>query len=166
MDNRETRLNVREAMNNRGTSAVEFTLVLPIAALLIVAALGISLTGVRGIVAQLAAVRAARVATVFQDDLIDAELYAALPPTVFRGGLAEITGERLISNELPGTLELIAAPSGALDFEGLRMSLLRRDARITPALPRALPNSVLRGGDTPSPYCRDDGGYSVCGYEE
>jgi hypothetical protein len=152
--------------NSKGTSAVEFTLVLPIAVLLIVAALGISLTGVRGIVTQLAAVRAARVASVFQDDLIDAELYAALPPVGFRGGLAEITGERLISNELPGTLELIALPSGALDLERLRMSLLRRDAQVTPALPRGLNEGVLRGGDTPSPYCRDEGGYSVCGYEE
>jgi hypothetical protein len=152
--------------NSKGASAVEFTLVLPIAVLLIAAALGISLTGVRGIVAQLAAVRAARVASVFQDDLIDAELYAALPPVGFRGGFAEISGERLITNELPGTLEVIAVPSGVLDFEGLRMSLHRRDARITPVLPRGLNEGALRGGDTPSPYCRDDGGYSVCGYEE
>jgi hypothetical protein len=139
---------------------------LPVAVLLIVAALGLSFTGVRGIVAQLAAIRAARVAGVFQDDLINAELYAALPPEAFRGGLAEITGERLVANELPGTLELVAVPSGVLDFEGLSMSLLRRDAPITPALPRGLPDAVLKGGDTPSPYCRDDGGYSVCGYEE
>jgi hypothetical protein len=153
-------------MNNRGISAVEFTLVLPVAVLLIVAALGISLTGVRGIVTQHAAVRAARVASVFQDDLINAELYAALPPEVFRGGLADITGERLITNELPGVLELVAVPSGVLDFEGLRMSLLRRDAQVVPSLSRGLGDAVLKGGDTPSPYCRDDGGYSVCGYEE
>lgn len=33
-------------------------------------------------------------------------------------------------------------------------------------LPRGLDDHVLRGGDTPSPYCVKDGGYQLCGYPE
>lgn len=31
-----------------------------------------------------------------------------------------------------------------------------------PALPPDLSNEILRGGDTPSPYCRASGGYRLC----
>ncbi|HQC50875.1 MAG: hypothetical protein BWY40_01261 [bacterium ADurb.Bin270] len=30
------------------------------------------------------------------------------------------------------------------------------------ALPPDLSNEILRGGDTPSPYCRSSGGYRLC----
>ena len=151
--------------NARGSTVVEFTLILPIVILAIIASVALSLTGVRGIVAQLAAIRAARVATVFQDEFIDYELYAALSPAIYRGSIFDIEGARLVSNELPGRLAISAVPNSLLDFEGFGMNLIKRDAPIVPALPTNLSNATLRGGDSPSPYCRKGGGYSVCGLE-
>lgn len=151
---------------SKGSSAVEFSLILPIAMLLIVASVALSLAGVRGIVAALASGRAARVASVFQDAFIGAELFAALPPELFRGGLFRIEGERLISNELPGALSVGAVGNGLFDSADLNMAAFRREAPVVPALPRGLTDAELRGGDTPSPYCRTEGGYAVCGYPE
>lgn len=34
------------------------------------------------------------------------------------------------------------------------------------ALPENLSNEVLRGGDTPSPYCNDGERYNLCGFPE
>ncbi len=143
--------------DKRGSSAVEFTLILPLSALIIISVIAMSLHGVRGIVAQLAAMRAARVASTFQDDeFIQGEVLAALPPHIFRTGSFQFKG-----SENNAMLELTAFSNSALSrIRG--MSALKRVAPITPALPPNLGNAVLKGGDAPSPYCTDGEGYNVC----
>jgi hypothetical protein len=144
---------------NRGSLAVEFALILPLAALIIVSVIAMCLHGVRGIVAQLAATRAAGIASTFQQDgLIQGEIYAALPSNIFRAGSFEIKS----AEENKPVLELSAFSNSALSGISPGMSMLKRTSPITPALPPNLGNAVLRGGDTPSPYCRKEGGYAVC----
>ncbi|MFH1830383.1 MAG: TadE family protein [Pseudomonadota bacterium] len=144
--------------NIGGSAAVEFTLILPFAALVLISVFAMSFLGIRGIVAQLASMQAARVASTFQEEnLIQGQIYAALPPQLFRDGSFEIKG-----NEENAMLELSAFSNSALSGISTSMSALKRTSPVTPALPPNLGNAVLQGGDTPSSYCRDGEGYNVC----
>jgi len=158
----------QESRGKSGQAATEFALMLPIAAAVIIAVFAVALTGVRGIVAQLAAVRAARVAAVFQDDLVANELYASLDPSIFRSHSFDIKAEAggmRASNEIEAVLELNASSTAAL-ANSAASSWFKRLAPLTPALPEDLRDTQLRGGDTPSPYCRAQGGYEACGWPE
>ncbi|MBN1283564.1 MAG: hypothetical protein JXA24_07330 [Proteobacteria bacterium] len=149
--------------------AVEHALVLPAAVAIIVAVLGMAATGLRTVVAQHAAARAARVAAVFNDGLIGAELHASLAPSMFSAHsfdvIADAGGTRL-SNEMEGILTLEAVSGAALSGGAAGSRSVVRKSPATPALPEGLGERVLRGGDTPSPYCRTEGGYSACGWPE
>ncbi|MFA4974038.1 MAG: hypothetical protein WC683_15615 [bacterium] len=152
-----------------GQVASEFVLMLPISAGIIITVLGMALSGVRGVVAQASAMRGARVAAVFQDDFVDDELYASLDPAIFGSNSFQITAEAggmRTSNELEGIFELHASPNAALTSGPMNTSWFMRASPVTPALPEGLHDAQLRGGDTPSPYCRSDGGYEACGWPE
>lgn len=147
--------------SERGQSAAEFALVLPFALLLVLLVVEVALTGVRSVVATHAAYRSARVAEVYQAEHAEGELYAMLPPALFRGGIvapAAAGGEEL-------AIEAAARPVARL-APLTPAAVVRRSASRGRALPDDLPESALRGGDTPSPYCREGGGYRACGYPE
>jgi len=157
-----------ESRGESGQAATEFALMLPIAAAIIISVFATALTGVRSIVAQHAAVRAARAAAVFQDSQISNELYASLDPSIFRANTFAIKAEAGVSrasNELEGVIELNASSNAALT-RGAASSWFKRQSPVTPALPEGLNDAQLRGGDTPSPYCRVQGGYESCGWPE
>jgi hypothetical protein len=151
----------------RGQMATEFVLTLPVAMALIVAVVAIAVFGVRGIAGQLAAQRAARAASLFQEDLAQVELDASLSTALFRDGAFEIAGVSNAarpSNAEEGTMRIGALSNAALGHAARGFGAVFRTAPIVPALPAGLGNSVLREGDTPSPYCRNEGGYAVCGF--
>ncbi|MFH1029043.1 MAG: TadE family protein, partial [Pseudomonadota bacterium] len=81
--------------NQSGQSITEFALILPFVFVLIFTVIEGSLTAMRTIAAKYAAVRAARVAAVYQRGLAGRELHASLSPLLFRGGV-------LSENEIAG----------------------------------------------------------------
>ncbi|MFA4874670.1 MAG: TadE/TadG family type IV pilus assembly protein [bacterium] len=155
------------ATANAGQVATEFVLVLPIAIFLIVAAVAMAVLAVRGIVAQSAAARAARFAAIFEEEMAGQEFGQALGREIFSAGAIEITGSGdgpRASNEVEGILNGYAFTNGALDISSA--TIVYRQSPVAPALPAGLGDRALRGGDTPSPYCLREGGYSVCGFPE
>ena len=147
--------------SERGQSVAEFALVLPFALLMVAAVVETALVGVRSVVATHAAYRAPRVVEVHQPEHAAGELLAMLPPALFRGGSvapAADGGEGL-------AIEAAARPAVRLSALA-PATALRREAPQGKALPDDLPEATLRGGDTPSPYCREAGGYRACGYPE
>lgn len=148
---------------NKGHLALEFSLVLPIFLLLVLAALDVALLAIHGEVASLASSRIARIAKVFQEDLSSRELYALLTP--------EFTGNTWIEwsypNSNPGSVSLKRFVRSVTAIDGLgNRRRLERKSPVVPALVGGLSEGVLRGGDTPSPYCNGPRGYQVCGYPE
>jgi hypothetical protein len=114
---------------------------------------------------QLAAHRAARAAALFAEGTASAEVSAALSPTLFRGGGFEIRaagGGPRTSNEDEGRLFAGGRSNAAFAWRGMRSAF--RSSTLVPGLPAGLGECVLRRGDTPSPYCRADGGYTLCGH--
>ena len=147
--------------------ATEFALTLPFAMAMIVAVVALAVFGVRGIAAQLAAQRAARQAALFQENVVQAELDGSLSPTLFRGGAFEIAGVSSVarpSNADEGTMRIGTLSNAALGHAARGFGAVFRAAPVVPALPAGLSDRVLREGDTPSPYCRNEGGYAVCGF--
>ena len=144
-------------LNDRGVGAVELVLALPYVIILIFTVVGIAFLCARGEIAQLGAIRAARVAKVFKYEQTDNELLAMLTPQLFRGGSTQLS---LI--DLNGRLTATTRQRGlhALEYSG---DIVRGSAFV-PALNSGLSDRTLRGGDSPSPYCRDVGGYRVCGF--
>lgn len=155
-------------INRNGQIVAEFSLVLPFILLMLLTVAGAALMGARSIVAELAASRGARVAKVFNDELVDYELCAMLEAPLFRGGISEQVGidrRRRTSNDENGTLIVDAVSNPLIGIRSLAPGgIIRRSSPISPALVPDLSDSALRG-DTPSPYCRGQGGYEVCGYE-
>ncbi len=141
--------------SRRGVGVVELALVLPIAIALIFTALGVAFLCARGEIVQLGAIRAARVAKVFKEDRVDEELLAMLNPQLFYGGSTEISSA--------GSGEKLTATARSRMFHMLEYGgNVVRESAIVPALSGGLSDRILTGGDSPSPYCRDEGGYSVC----
>ena len=138
----------------------EFVLALPLVLLLILGVVETAFVGVRSIVAGHAAFRAARVAAVYQREYAGAELYAMLSPALFRGGW--------IDPDSPADeIRIGVAANPLVRIRALDPALtIRRASPIAPALPDGLSDAVLRGGDVPSPYCREGARYRVCGYPE
>lgn len=152
----------------KGQSAVEFVLVLPFAMLLIFTAVGLSISCVRGIVAHLATTRAARAMAMYDEGLAAGEMLALVTPPLFQDGSFEQLardGSGRMGNEEEGVLEAYAISGRLMGLRSLTPAdLVLRESPIVPALEAGLSDAVLRGGDTPSPYCRAGGGYGVCGY--
>ena len=158
-----------ESHGNRGQVVVEHVLVLPIALAMIISVVAFAALGTRGIVAQLAVMRAARVAAVFQEELVGGELYASLHPSLFGAhafAFDDGSGASRRSNDIEGHVRIYAAPSDVLNGGATGVPSVTRSSPVTPALPEGLGDSALRGGDIPSPYCSSEGGYSACGYPE
>lgn len=145
----------------RGVAIAEFVLVLPFVTLLILLIFEFGLLGIRSIVVQHAAFRAARVAEVYQKDHASQEVASVLPPVLLRDGMADSFEDR-------SSVAVTASSRFLSNLFALRPSfLIKRRAPLTFALPQGLSNTILRGGDTPSPYCGEEGeGYRVCGYPE
>lgn len=145
----------------KGQSIAEFALVLPLVFLFILVVIELALAGTRGVIARHGAMRAARVHAVYQGRYADGELYAMLPPALFRGGFV---------NEIQAAPDEIDIDAYARPLVRIRAiepaSSIRRGSPSTKALPDGLTDAALNGGDTPSPYCTDDGGYRVCGYPD
>lgn len=140
-----------------GQATPEFALVLPFAVLLILAVIEAALLGVRGAVAEHTAMRAARIASVYQEELADGELLAMLKAPLFRGGWVESSdpqGVRILAEAYPLTRLRAFEPA----------MILRRKAPRADALPDGLSEAILRGGDTPAPYCKEGGNYNACDY--
>ncbi len=143
----------------RGNSIAEFAMVLPFAAMAVFTVVEASLMGFRSVAAQHGAFRAARVAEVYQGEFADAEFYAMLHPAVFRGGISrpsEAGRDEMAVEALSRPIARLRALSPA--------EMIRRVSPQGRALPAGLSNEILRGGDTPSPYCAAEGGYYACGY--
>ena len=154
-------------LDSNGSTAVEMAMVMPFIALLILSTIGISSLCVRGNIVTLFAFRAARAEKVFQGDMAKGDLYAMLTPD-FTGEIEvdwyESDGMKRMKNWNFGRARVEIA--NATSPGNLSVVKLSRESPLTPALPKNLSNLVLNGGDTPSPYCRDGLGYSVCGYDQ
>lgn len=139
----------------------EFVLVLPLLLALILCAVETAALGVRGIIAEHAAYRAARVAEVHQGEHAADEVVAMLHPVFFKGSATDVGGDG------DDAVTVDAASRPFIDLSALAPAdVLRRRAPKSAALPDQLSDVVLQGGDTPSPYCRAEGSYRVCGYPE
>lgn len=150
------------ALNSqRGQSATELALILPMAILLILVVVEMALVGVRSISAQHAAFRAARVAKVYQGEYSESELFAMLDPALFRSGAIDSSGN-LAGGVLVRAYSRPVAGLGPM----APASHIRRASPYAPALPAGFSDAVLRGGDAPSPYCRNGEEYGVCGYPQ
>lgn len=149
---------------------MEFALILPFILMLVLVAIGVAALCVRGEVLSFAASRAARVAKVYQEDLVALELYATLTPEfVNRVSLvwSDSDGAERIPNWDDGTASIYERVNGAASFGALGYGrVIKRMNPVRSSLVPALSNGVLQGGDAPSPYCVSDEGYTVCGYPE
>jgi len=142
-----------------GQSATELALVLPVAVAMMAAVVEMALIGLRSISLQHAAFRAARVAEVYQEGYAPAELYAMLDPALFQASEISRPGGKA-GDVLIGALSRPIADLKTL----VPGSVMFRSSPQGRSLPADLSDAVLRGGDTPSPYCVIDEGYGVCGY--
>ncbi len=146
---------MRRATTQKGQSLVEFIIALPFALLLIFTVIEFGLMGVRSIVATHAAMRAARIASTYQTDAIDGELYAMLDRPLFNGSA--------VREIAPDSVEIGARSRPLMKIRALDPgSMLRRRSPRADALPLGLSEAILRNGDTPSPYCINEGGYRAC----
>ena len=152
-------------LDSNGSTAVELAAAMPLIALLMLSVVGISSLCVRGSITTLFASCAARAEKVFQGNMARAELYAMLTPD-FTGEIDvdwhEPDGSKRIRNWNFGRARVKVIQTGLPIL--ISADLLTRDSPTTPALPKNLSSAILSGGDTPSPYCRNDMGYYVCGY--
>lgn len=149
--------------SNRGQMAVEQAMLLPAALAVLIAALGIMLILLRGVIAHAGAGRAARAAAAFDDAGAQREFVASLPPQLFLGGLAGMQRARG-NNDVERTMQAAGAANNALTLPG--GTVVAREAPAVPVLVPGLSDAVLQGGDTPSIYCRSEGGYRICGFSE
>lgn len=143
----------------KGQTIAEFVIVLPVAAFLILAVTEMAFMGIRSIIAQHAAYRAARVAGVYQGEFSETEVNTKLPTILFYGGQVTDTNSEDIKVE---TLSKMLFSIRALD----PALVIRRSSPRIFALPEGLNTTVLREGDTPSPYCRYDEGYESCDFPQ
>ncbi len=147
---------VRTVRGRRGMQLVECALVLPFVLLLIALPGALALLGVRGELVALGAHRAARVDAVGQGAFARSELLAMLPPQLFsNAGVRSATGSIAAEGTLRPIVRTIVSE---------RAPVLTRTSARRSALPDGLSNPILRGGDSPSPYCTAEGGYRLCGY--
>lgn len=149
--------------SRKGQMVVEQALILPAALAVLIAALGVMLLLLRGVIAHAGAQRAARAVAAFDDPGAQGELLAALPPQLFIGGIASMQRERL-NNDEEGSLQANGTANRALVLPG--GAAVAREAPVVPALLPGLSNAVLQGGDAPSVYCRSERGYRICGLGE
>lgn len=150
---------VRCAAWDSGQSAVEFALVLPFFFLLIFALLEAGLVGIRSVMATGVAHEAARTSALFEDPEEGGGAVAMLSPSLFRAGRISLDADA------PGRVSVEADARALFELTPLRpASRITRGVPWTGALRPGLSDALLRGGDTPSPYCREGEGYRACGY--
>lgn len=143
--------------------AVEQALLLPAVLIVLIAALGIMLLLLRGVIAHAGAGRAARAVAAFDEVGAQRELLASLPPQLFIGGAASPQRERSYHDEAGG-LRVEGNARRALTLQG--GAVVAREAPVVPVLVPGFSNAALQGGDAPSVYCRSERGYCQCGFDE
>jgi len=150
--------------NANGQSVVEFVMILPILLIIMISVFGITKLCIRGELVDLATSRAARAGRFFDDQLVARELYAILTPEFSNRGWIEWS-------DGAGNVRLRNWDVGKLNVHEIfdsnllpTASLIKKGNAVVPALVKDLSDDVLRGGDSPSPYCRDGEGYAICGY--
>lgn len=155
-------------LNQTGQVAVEFALATPVLALFVLTFLAISAMCIRGEVASLASIEAARAAGVYRQEAVANRLRSANHPQVLSNAMSlrfisSQGGER--GRNWDDSFAMVVDHNNRPYFGITNVKGgIRRASPATSALIPDLSDGILNGGDSPSPYCRCMEGYCLCGF--
>lgn len=141
-----------------GQSTIEFGIMLPFIAFAVLSIVCIGIACIKGEVLTVAAFESSEDLAVFLSVDSPSEHYASIAPGLTDDLRVEHRYLQGISNTSPG----LSSASSSFIVPSKRFDI-SRSSKIVPGIHSEISDEILRGGDTPSPFCKN-GEVWLCGY--